>query len=46
VDPLGAGGRRRFLRRRKADGYVVEVMDGPAPDRVLPRRLRSRETVR
>jgi hypothetical protein len=46
VDPLGAGSRRRFLRRRKGDEHVVEVMDGPAPDRVLPSRLRSRETVR
>lgn len=46
VDPLSAGGRRRFLRRRKGDEHVVEVMDGPAPDRALPSRLRSRETVR
>src|SRR5262249_28447299 len=41
VDPLSSGARRGFLRGRKGEEHVVEVMDGPAPDRVLPIRLRS-----
>ena len=41
VDPLSGRGRRGFLRRRKDDEHVIEVMDGPAPDRVLPDRYRS-----
>ena len=41
VDPLSGGVRRRFRRRRRRDEHVIEVMDGPAPDRELPSRLRS-----
>ena len=43
VDPLSSRARRGLLRRRKGDEHVIEVMDGPAPDRVLPSRYwRSR----
>jgi hypothetical protein len=41
VDPLTGRTRRGFRRKRKGDEHVVEVMDGPAPDRVLPNRFRS-----
>jgi hypothetical protein len=40
VDPLAPTGRRRFWRR-SADEDAVEVLDGPAPDRVLPIRLQG-----
>jgi ribonuclease E len=46
VDPLAGGGRRRLLRRRPADEHVVEVLDGPPPDRELPQRLRDQSGVR
>jgi hypothetical protein len=35
VDPLGSSARRRLFRRA-VDEAVVEVPDGPPPDRVLP----------
>ena len=46
VDPLASGGRRRFRRRRSSDENVVEVLDGPPPDRGLPLRLREESEVR
>jgi hypothetical protein len=41
VDPLSGRARRGLLRRHRGDEHVIEVMDGPAPDRVLPSRYGS-----
>ena len=46
VDPLASVGRRRFRRRRSGDEHVVEVLDGPPPDRGLPLRLRAESEVK
>ena len=46
VDPLASAGRRRFRRRRSGDEHVVEVLDGPPPDRGLPLRLRDESEVK
>jgi hypothetical protein len=39
VDPLGVSGRRRLFSRRREEGPVVEVVDGPPPNRKLPGRV-------
>ncbi len=41
VDPLGGQGRGRFRRRYADDEDVVEVHDGPPPNRVLPTRVQD-----
>ena len=41
VDPLGGQGRGRFRRRHADDEDVVEVHDGPPPNRVLPSRVQD-----
>jgi hypothetical protein len=40
VDPLAVTARKRFFRRAVEES-VVEVPDGPPPDRVLPSNLLS-----
>jgi hypothetical protein len=39
VDPLVVSRRRRFFSRGGDEGPVVEVRDGPPPDRKLPSRV-------
>jgi hypothetical protein len=39
IDPLTASRRRRLFSRRRDEGPVVEVVDGPPPDRKLPGRV-------
>jgi hypothetical protein len=39
VDPLRVSRRRRFFSRGADEGPVVEIRDGPPPDRKLPSRV-------